>query len=89
MLYLFYRICAVPENIAIATLFFTGKIMENKPESLVQLKRYVASRIADRWHDVGIQLLFTTEELDKTVVLYQLKCGVRRCCTYGYKETNS
>ena len=39
--------------------------MENKPESLAQLKRYVASRIADRWHDVGIQLLFTTEELDQ------------------------
>ncbi|XP_065892711.1 uncharacterized protein [Dysidea avara] len=39
--------------------------MESKPESLVQLKRYVGPRIADRWHDVGIQLMFTVEELEQ------------------------
>ena len=53
--------------------------MESKPESLVQLKRYVASRIADRWYDVGIQLLFTSEELDQ---IEQNCCPipVEMCC---------
>ena len=53
--------------------------MENKPDSFVQLMRRVGFRIADRWHDVGIQLMFSTEELDQI----EQNCRpmpVEQCC---------
>ncbi|XP_065893035.1 uncharacterized protein [Dysidea avara] len=56
-----------------------AKIMENKPDSFVQLMRRVGFRIADRWHDVGIQLMFSTEELDQI----EQNCRpmpVEQCC---------
>jgi len=37
--------------------------MDRTP-SAVQIKHFVAFRIAEQWHDIGIQLHFTTEELD-------------------------
>ena len=64
--------------------------MESKPESLVQLKRYVGSRIADRWHDVGIQLMFTVEELEQIEQNYR-PTPVEDCCKemlYLWKQRN-
>jgi len=53
--------------------------MDKVPTSLVQLKRCVAFRIADRWHDIGIQLQFKVEELDKIDKNYQ-PVPVEECC---------
>jgi len=64
--------------------------MEKAPDSLLQLKRYVGSRIADRWHDVGIQLMFTTEELDQIEQNYR-PTPVEDCCKetlYLWKQRN-
>jgi len=64
--------------------------MERVPDSLVQLKRYVGSRIADQWHDVGIQLMFTTEELEQIEQNYR-PTPVEECCKemlYLWKQRN-
>jgi len=64
--------------------------MEQTPDSLVQLKRLVGYRIADRWHDVGIQLLFTAEELEQIDQNYR-PTPVEDCCRemlYLWKQRN-
>ena len=47
--------------------------------TLVQLKRCVAYRIADRWHDIGIQLHFKVEVLDEIDKNYK-PVDVEECC---------
>jgi len=53
--------------------------MDRTPTSLVQLKRCVAFRIIDRWHDIGIQLQFKVEELDQIDKNNQ-PVRVEECC---------
>ena len=68
--------------------FFAGQIMDRTPTSLVQLKRCVAFRIADRWHDIGIQLKFGVEELDQIDKNNQSP-KVEECCKamlYSWKR---
>ncbi|XP_065893193.1 uncharacterized protein [Dysidea avara] len=65
-----------------------GQIMDRTPTSLVQLKRCVAFRIADRWHDIGIQLKFGVEELDQIDKNNQSP-KVEECCKamlYSWKR---
>ena len=52
--------------------------MDRTP-SLVQLKRCVAFRIADRWHDIGVQLQFKVEQLDEIDKNNQPE-RVEECC---------
>ena len=64
--------------------------MESKPENLVQLKRYIGSRIADRWHDVETQLMFIVEELEQIEQNYR-PTPVEDCCKemlYLWKQRN-
>ncbi|XP_065893061.1 uncharacterized protein [Dysidea avara] len=58
---------------------FAKQIMDRTPTDLLQLKRCVAFRIADRWHDIGIQLKFEVEELDQIDKNYQPP-HVEECC---------
>jgi len=45
-------------------LIYFIDILDTKPTSLKQLRKVVAFRIAFRWRDVGVQLGFTTDQLD-------------------------
>jgi len=47
--------------------------------TLVQLIRSVSFRIADRWHDIGVQLHFTGEELSEIEKNHQ-PVPVQDCC---------
>ena len=55
--------------------------MDNIPKDLKQLKTLVAGRIAYSWHNIAIQLGFTTDELDKITENYR-QLPVDDCCKH-------
>ena len=72
-----FSTCGHIYNVCVS--YFAGQIMDRTPTDLLQLKRCVAFRIADRWHDIGIQLKFEVAELDQIDKNYQPP-HVEECC---------